>query len=103
MIFITDKPNIDVLRTLVFFWSDVIESSIGVVTKRSTSSALLPFHCVMIIICVLVTSGKASIGMFLNAIKPLMTNMPTQKKVKARFLSENAIMFLIKRFMSYFF
>src|SRR6218665_524653 len=100
MIFITDSPNMVMLRTLVFFCTEFIEISIGVVTKRSISSALLPFHSVTMMICVLVTSGNASMGMFLKATNPEMTRIPTQKKVNGLFFSENAMIFLMSLFMA---
>ena len=53
-------------RTLVLRCTEFMATSMGMLTKRSTSSALRPFHCVTIMICVLVTSGKASRGVLHN-------------------------------------
>src|SRR5690554_3450144 len=58
--------------------------SMGVVTKRSTSSALLPCHWETRMTCVLVTSGKASTGIFRKLYIPARAMSPTQKKVKKR-------------------
>jgi hypothetical protein len=68
-----------------------MEISIGVVTNLSISSALRPFHYETIMICVLVTSGKASMGIFLKATNPEIININTQKKVKYLFFSEKAM------------
>ncbi len=84
---------------LVLFWTGLMPSSIGVVTKRSTSSALLPFHWVMMVICVLVTSGNASMGMLLKLMKPAIAKIPTQIKVNALFLMEKAMIFLMNLFI----
>ena len=68
------------------------------VTKRSTSSALRPFHSVTIIICVFVTSGNASMGIFMKLKMPATMINPAQKKVKNLFFRENEMMFLMKLF-----
>ena len=88
-----------VLRTLVLRCTEFIAISMGVVTNRSTSSALLPFHCEMTTICVLVTSGKASIGICRKAMTPAMTRIPTHRKVNILFFRENAMIFLMNLFM----
>jgi len=63
----------------------------GIVINFSTSSALLPGHCVMTLISVLVTSGNASMGIFLNVITPTITNKKESDIIKYLFFSENAI------------
>ncbi|MNY53574.1 hypothetical protein D3C86_1893400 [compost metagenome] len=52
-------------RTEVLFGIVFISLEIGNVTNFSISSALLPGHCVMTLTLVLVTSGKASIGVWI--------------------------------------
>src|SRR5690606_34617610 len=96
---ITESPNMVILLTLVFFCTEFIAISIGVVTNLSISSALLPFHSVTIIICVLVTSGNASMDIFLKETNPAITKIVTQKKVNGLFLIENEIMLLMILFI----
>ena len=67
----------------------------GIVTNFSTSSALLPGHCVMTLISVLVTSGKASMGMLLKVKMPRMNIAKDANNMKYLFLSEKAMMLLI--------
>ena len=62
--FTTDSPNRVVERMLDFFCTGFSAISIGAVTNFSISSADRPGHCVMMVISVFVTSGKASIGVF---------------------------------------
>jgi hypothetical protein len=57
--------------------------STGMVTKRSTSCALRPGHLVIIRICVLVKSGKATIGVFMKQNIPINARAPVIKKVNS--------------------
>src|SRR6516225_106258 len=81
-------------RRLIFCWTGFMAISIGMVTNFSTSSALRPGHCVMILISVLVTSGNASMGIFLKVIIPVTTSMSVAKKMKYLFFKEKAMMLL---------
>src|SRR5580692_7997883 len=85
---------------LVFCWTGFMAISTGIVTNFSTSSALRPGHCVMISISVLVTSGKASMGMFLKVKIPVMRSRATQNKMKILFFNEKLIIFLRNLFIS---
>src|ERR1700690_1131353 len=78
-------------RRLTLRCTGFIAISMGMVINFSTSSALLPGHCVMILISVLVTSGNASIGIFLKVMIPAITKISVQNKTKYLFLSENPI------------
>ena len=64
--------------------------SSGMVTNFSTSSALRPGHWVMMVISVLVTSGKASMGMDLKVMIPQVTRAAVVKKMKYLFFKEKA-------------
>src|SRR5580698_6380834 len=77
--------------------------STGIVTNFSISSALRPGHWVMMLISVLVTSGKASMGMFLNVMIPEISRIAVQKKMKYLFFNEKAIIFLSNLFIAEFF
>src|SRR5579883_3311212 len=93
-------------RRLIFCCTGFIAISMGIVTNFSISSALRPGHCVMMLISVLVTSGKASMGMFLNVMMPVISRIAVQKYIKYLFFSENAIIFLSNLFIAeivYFF
>ena len=79
MILITLRPNMLMERTLVLRCTLFMATSMGTVTKRSISCALRPGHCVTMMICVLVTSGKASMGVLRKLTNPAITRMPTQK------------------------
>src|SRR5580698_7641095 len=73
--------------------------STGMVTNFSTSSALRPGHCVMILISVFVTSGKASMGMLRKVSIPDTKSSTVQNKMKYRFFSEKAIIALRSLFI----
>jgi hypothetical protein len=79
---IYDKPNMLVERKLIFFCTGFIEISIGIVMNFSISSALRPGHCVMMVISVFVTSGNASIGIFLNVIMPITNKQRVANSIK---------------------
>ncbi len=66
-------------RTLVLRCTLFMATSMGTVTKRSTSCALRPGHWVTMMICVLVTSGKASMGVCRKLTTPATTSTATQK------------------------
>jgi len=51
------------------------------------------------VICVLVTSGNASMGILLKLIKPEIAKIATQIKVKALFFMEKAMIFLMNLFI----
>src|SRR2546423_15317218 len=89
-------------RRLSFFCTGFIAISIGIVTNFSTSSALLPGHCVMIVISVLVTSGNASIGISLKVMIPKITSKAVQKNMKYLFFKEKASTPLKNLSMGYF-
>src|ERR1700694_5214850 len=89
-----ERPKMLVERRLTFFCTGFIAISIGMVTNFSTSSALRPGHCVMIVISVVVTSGKASMGIFLNVMMPNTISKAVQKKMKYLFFKENASILL---------
>ncbi len=74
--------------------------STGIVTNFSISSALRPGHWVIMLISVLVTSGNASIGMFLKVMIPVISKRAVQKKIKYLFLREKAIILLRNLFIS---
>ena len=74
----------------VFFCTGFMAISMGIVINFSTSSALRPAHCVMIVTFVFVTSGKASIGVCLNETAPAITAITVQKNIKNLFFSEKA-------------
>ena len=90
---------------MVFFCTGFMASSIGMVTNFSTSSALLPGHCVMMVTLVLVMSGKASTGVFSKQYTPNITTSKVRNKIKNLFRRENVMILLIKFFirqMGYF-
>src|SRR6185312_12025503 len=91
MSFTKDKPKTLVERRLVFICTGFIEISMGMVMNFSISSALLPGHCVMMVISVLVTSGNASIGIFLKVIIPPINNTNVANNIKYFLFNENAI------------
>ena len=64
----------------------------GSVTNFSTSSALRPGHWAMIFALVLVTSGKASIGVCLKETIPAITASTVKKNMKNLFFKEKAMM-----------
>ena len=68
----------------------------------STSSALLPGHCVIIVTFVLVTSGNASIGVCLKDIIPMIMAIIVQKKMKNLFFSEKATILSINLCMVFY-
>ena len=78
-------------RRLVFLCTGFIAISIGMVINFSISSALLPGHWVMMVISVLVTSGNASIGIFLNVIIPMTNNTSVTNKIKYFRFNEKAM------------
>ena len=85
----TESPKSVVERTPVFFCTPFIEISSGKVTNFSISSALRPDHCVMMVTWVLVTSGKASMGVFRKLVMPLMMITIVKKKTANLFFNEN--------------
>src|ERR1700722_17958507 len=87
-------------RRLVFCWTGFIAISTGIVTNFSISSALRPGHWVIMLISVLVTSGKASMGILRKVMIPVISRIPVQKKIKYRFFSENAMILLRNLFIS---
>jgi hypothetical protein len=74
-------------------WTLFMVISTGMVTKRSTSCALLPGHLVMMRICVLVKSGKATIGVLIKQNIPITANPAVIKKVNILWRREKEIMF----------
>src|SRR6202035_1335962 len=98
--FTKDNPKILVDRRLVFFWTGFIAISTGIVTNFSISSALRPGHWVIMLISVLVTSGKASMGIFRKVMIPAISRMPVQKKIKYLFFNEKAMTVLRNLFIS---
>ena len=74
--------NIVMERTFVFRCTAFMDTSMGTVTKRSTSSALRPFHSVTMMICVLVTSGNVSIGVLRYAMKPIAASTAVRKNTR---------------------
>src|SRR6185312_10848902 len=91
MSFTKDKPKTLVERKLVFFCTGFIEISMGIVMNFSISSALLPGHCVIMVISVLVTSGNASMGIFLYVMMPPINKTTVANKIKYFRFNENAI------------
>jgi hypothetical protein len=71
----------------------------GMETNRSTSSALRPFQSVTIIICVLVTSGKASKGVFKKLKTPAMHNKIVIANTSILFFNEKVMMPLMNLFI----
>jgi hypothetical protein len=63
-------------------------------------AGLLLNRWVMISISVLVTSGKASMGIFLKVMIPVMSRRTAQNKIKYLFLRENPIIFLRNLFIT---
>src|SRR5215471_14843789 len=92
----------DCERRLIFLCTLFMVISTGIVTKRSTSCALLPGQRVMMRICVLVKSGNATMGVFRKQMIPTTARIPVMKKMKSLFLSEKEIMFFTKLSISYF-
>src|SRR6185436_7694898 len=99
MSLIIDSPNMLVERRLIFFCTGLSAISVGMVTNFSTSSALLPGHCVMIVISVLVTSGNASMDMLEKIMMPVMTSRAVQKNTRYLFFNENASTLFMILFM----
>src|ERR1700730_11668075 len=97
-----ERPNILVDRRLLFFCTGFKVISMGIVTNFSTSSALLPGHCVIIVISVLVTSGNASIDISLKVIIPVIMRIVVANKMKYLFFKENAIILLSILFIDMF-
>ncbi|MNL25801.1 hypothetical protein D3C87_1472950 [compost metagenome] len=100
MIFTTDKPKREEERILVLFSVGFIAISRGRETNFSTSSALRPGHCVMMVILVLVTSGNASIVVFLKLKYPVSTKMKVAKKMKYLFFREKFMIDLMNLFIT---
>src|SRR6185437_6860094 len=101
--FTTESPNSDDDRMLVFFSVGFIAISNGRVTNFSTSSALLPGHCEIMVTDVLVTSGNASMLMVLKLIYPATASRAVTKNMKNRLRKAKESMFFINLFMySYF-
>src|SRR5690606_19234730 len=90
MMVTTDKPKREIERTFDLRGMVFISFIIGNVTNFSISSALLPGHCVMILALVLVTSGKASIGVFCSLTIPVTTSNPVRKNTINEFFKEKA-------------
>src|SRR5258708_29252415 len=67
------------------------------VTCFSTSSAARPGNSVITVTCVSVTSGKASTGRFLNAIRPPPMKMNNPRMTNSGWLSANPMRRLIMR------
>jgi hypothetical protein len=97
--FTTERPNSEEDLILVFFSVGFIAISSGRVTNFSTSSALLPGHCDIMVTDVLVTSGKASILMVLKLIYPATASRAVTKNMKNLFFKANERIFFINRFM----
>ena len=85
---------------LVLRGTTFISVSMGMVTNFSSSSALRPGHCVMITTRVLITSGKASIGVLRKLRTPAIIMINVNKKIINLFFSEKLMMPLIKLFMA---
>jgi hypothetical protein len=77
-----ESPNAEVVLKLTFFCTEFKTVSSGIVTNFSTSSALRPGHCEIIIICVLVTSGNVSIGVCLKLYIPIAAITPVRKNTR---------------------
>ena len=73
----------------------VMLSSIGIVTKRSTSSGERPGASLAICTCTFVTSGKASTDKRLVAIKPAISNTTAITKTRRRCCSARRTTFSI--------
>jgi len=69
-------------RRLIFCCNRVHGDLDGDVTNFSISSALRPGHWVIMLISVLVTSGKASMGMLRKVTMPATRRMTVQKNMK---------------------
>ena len=76
----------------VFFCTEFMAISIGMVTNFSISSADRPGHCVMIVTFVFVTSGKASIGVWRKLTTPMTTTARVTTRMRYLRLSEKAMM-----------
>ena len=87
----TERPKRVVLRISVFFCTGFMAISIGIVINFSISSALLPGHWVIIVTFVFVTSGNASIGVWIKLVIPAITAIVVQKKIKNLFRRENVM------------
>src|SRR5258708_29043186 len=97
----TDRPNKEDDLMLVFFSVGFMAISSGRVTNFSTSSALRPGHCEMMVTEVLVTSGKASILIFLKLMYPPAASKAVTKNMKNLFLNANDSTVFMNRFMFY--
>ncbi len=84
---------------LVRFSVGFIAISSGRLTNFSTSSALLPGHCVIMVMLVFVTSGNASMVVCLKLRYPARIRINVPKKMKYLFLSANTMMFFIILFI----
>ena len=98
----TDNPNKVVERISVFFCTEFMAISTGIVINFSTSSALRPGHWVMMVTFVFVTSGNASIGVCLNETTPAMMAITVQKKTKNLFFNEKATILSINLCIVFF-
>src|SRR5699024_10288043 len=99
---ITDRPNKLIDRTSVFLGMVLSSFEIGRVINFSTSSALRPGHWVMTRPRVLVTSGKASIGVWIYEYIPAPNKKIAPIIMNKECLSENATILSTNFFINYF-
>src|SRR5512136_694473 len=86
----TERPALETDRTCSSRGSPRIAISTGNVTNRSTSGGDIPGDVDRTSTWMLVTSGKASIGMCRVAQTPRPTRTRTPKRTRALFLSEDS-------------
>jgi len=86
----TESPNLETERTSSRPGSPLIDSSTGVVMKRSTSSGPSAGAEVRICTWMLVTSGTASMGSDRIALRPPTTSSAESARTRKRFLRDHS-------------